>query len=423
MYGSRKMDPWEGPGLGLLKATTLFNKRDTGRVTLPRNLVATSGTLQEDFETPGDWTVHEGSVAADAVNVKTGSYSLQVTTALGYWGRITKGGLNFVLDQNKETRVWFYIADASKLQALEINFGGTADVTKNWSYYAYFHTGWNLISIKGSDWTSVGGMTWADPIVAIRFRLAAKAGETAVASLDSLYVNVVGQPAIVITFDDGGDSIYNEGYSRMKTHNIPGTLYAITDNIGTVNSVSAANLLEMQADGWIIANHTKTHADLTSLSQAEAQAEMENAESALVALGITGNGPKHLAYPGGAYNDTVIAAAQAAGMVTGRMVVSLSWYPVIPFSQHPHNVFVGQQFGNTLALAAAEAWADSVKSRGELGIALFHNLVAAPANSSQWGIADFQTFIEYLISIDLPCITIEDAWSLHGGPIWISPQS
>lgn len=423
MYGSRKLDPWEGPGLGLLEAATLFNKRDTGRVTLPRNLVTSMGTLLEDFETTAGWTVNDGSIAPDAVNVKTGSYSLEVTTALGYWGRITKGGLNFMLDQTKETRIWFYIADASKLQALEINFAGTADVAKNWSYYAYYHTGWNLISIKGSDWSAMGGMTWADPIVAIRFRLAAKAGETAVASLDSLYVNVAAQPAVVLTFDDGGSSIYDEAFSRMTTHNIPGTVYAITDNIDTLNSLSTANLLEMQADGWVIANHTKTHADLTSLSQAEAQAEMEDAAAALEALGITGNGPKHLAYPGGAYNDTVIAATQAAGMLTGRMVVSLSWYQVIPFSHHPYDVWVGQQFGNTLTLAAAEAWADGIKSRGELGIALFHNLVAAPANTSQWGISDFQDFIEYLVSIDLPCITIEDAWSLHGGPIWISPQS
>jgi len=69
---------------------------------------------------------------------------------------------------------------------------------------------------------------------------------------------------IVITFDDGHQSIYENAFPIMKEHNFPGVFYIVANRLGGVNDfVDVKELNEMIDAGWEVGSHSFSHADLT----------------------------------------------------------------------------------------------------------------------------------------------------------------
>jgi peptidoglycan/xylan/chitin deacetylase (PgdA/CDA1 family) len=80
--------------------------------------------------------------------------------------------------------------------------------------------------------------------------------------------------------------------------------------------MSASQVAGVKSAGEEIGDHTKTHPDLTSLTQANANTEIAGAKSALESAGL---GPiTTLAYPLGDYNASVEGIAQTAGLTAAR---------------------------------------------------------------------------------------------------------
>lgn len=69
---------------------------------------------------------------------------------------------------------------------------------------------------------------------------------------------------IVITFDDGHLSVYENAFPIMQELGFPGVFYIVANRInGSPDFVTAAQLKEMIAAGWEIGSHSFSHADLT----------------------------------------------------------------------------------------------------------------------------------------------------------------
>lgn len=69
---------------------------------------------------------------------------------------------------------------------------------------------------------------------------------------------------IVITFDDGHASVYENAFPIMNTLDFPGVFYIVANRLnGADDFVNVPNLLEMIGAGWEIGSHSYTHADLT----------------------------------------------------------------------------------------------------------------------------------------------------------------
>lgn len=123
---------------------------------------------------------------------------------------------------------------------------------------------------------------------------------------------------IVLTFDDNYLSIYTVAYPSLKAHGFVGYNFAHTNYVGVVTSYDHADWIEcgtMETDGVIFTeSHTKTHPNLTSLSEIVAREELAGSKAAIEAnLSKT---CRHLAYPYGGYDASVIAWAQEAGYET-----------------------------------------------------------------------------------------------------------
>jgi peptidoglycan/xylan/chitin deacetylase (PgdA/CDA1 family) len=77
--------------------------------------------------------------------------------------------------------------------------------------------------------------------------------------LYSILANLRARPKIVISFDDGNDSVFSDAYPAMLAAGVPGTCYINSNVVGNAGKMTVANLNTLYAQGWDIANHTADH--------------------------------------------------------------------------------------------------------------------------------------------------------------------
>jgi peptidoglycan/xylan/chitin deacetylase (PgdA/CDA1 family) len=228
-------------------------------------------------------------------------------------------------------------------------------------------------------------------------------------------------PAVVITFDDSLLSTYSEAFAYMEPRKVKGTVYTITSLLGgTYNGspmMSSAQLLELHAAGWTVANHTRTGDGINGQSQAIQEAEIDGGRDDLVGLGITGNGPLHVAYPGGGYDATTLAAMAAQGMLTGRTTVGASSKSNLPFVA-PYEIG-GDQVLAAETLVSQQNWLTDLKASRKVGVIVFHDLLADNPTGSNWLTSNFRAWIDFLVLEGVQTLTIEEADRLQSGSITV----
>lgn len=111
-------------------------------------------------------------------------------------------------------------------------------------------------------------------------------------------------PSVALTFDDGYVDNYTEMYPILKKYNAKATIFLISDQIDKPGYLSRAQIKEMSGSGLVsFQSHTKTHRDLTTLSEADARTEFRY--SKYIISQITGKPVTVLSYPQGQYTDTL----------------------------------------------------------------------------------------------------------------------
>ena len=137
--------------------------------------------------------------------------------------------------------------------------------------------------------------------------------------------------ALAVTFDDGMRSVLDRAAPILRTLGLPATVFVPTDLVGGDGPMSWPGverwlgsphehelvplgwdeLRLLRDEGWEIASHTRTHARLIKLGDAELREELEGSRARLEAE--LGEPCRTLAYPYGEADDRVIEAARAAG--------------------------------------------------------------------------------------------------------------
>ena len=119
--------------------------------------------------------------------------------------------------------------------------------------------------------------------------------------------------SVVITFDDGYESVYRHALPLLRKYNFPATLFVYTDFIGAGDALSWAQLQELSGSGLVsVQAHSKTHRNLIERSagdtdtsyrqmlELEARAPREALERKLSAP------VRQYAYPYGDANEAVL---------------------------------------------------------------------------------------------------------------------
>lgn len=119
---------------------------------------------------------------------------------------------------------------------------------------------------------------------------------------------------IIITFDDGYLDAYTSAYPILTKHNFFGVFYIITNNIGKGNFLTGEQIVELDSNKMIIGSHSKTHPDLTKISNNDINNQLIDSKQYLETL--LSHSVSDLCYPSGKYNDDVTLLVKSTGYLT-----------------------------------------------------------------------------------------------------------
>jgi peptidoglycan/xylan/chitin deacetylase (PgdA/CDA1 family)/uncharacterized caspase-like protein len=144
---------------------------------------------------------------------------------------------------------------------------------------------------------------------------------------------------IVLTFDDGPHRRYSEEIAAiLKQYDAPAVFFSVGRNIGTLDGAGAAKLgagaevsRKLKAAGYVLANHSYTHAQLNKQSGAALKAEILNTDALLKAVD-----PQRSAlfrFPYGAHNAEGMHLLADANLKSVMWNIdSLDWADPVPSS-------------------------------------------------------------------------------------------
>jgi len=114
---------------------------------------------------------------------------------------------------------------------------------------------------------------------------------------------------VSFTFDDGRANQLTNAVPALDAAGMKGTFFIISDALTWGSSyLTAAQVKALADDGQEVGNHTKTHADLTTLSASGVRTEFTKSQAKLTAA-AGGVAPRTCAYPHGSANSTVESVA------------------------------------------------------------------------------------------------------------------
>ncbi|MEN4070370.1 MAG: polysaccharide deacetylase family protein [Methanobacterium sp.] len=124
---------------------------------------------------------------------------------------------------------------------------------------------------------------------------------------------------VAIFFDDGWQNQYDVALPILLRHDFKASFTIITDYIGTGEGfweyMSHKEIKELAEHGMDIAAHTKTHPDLTKLTDEQMREEIFGSKEYLANLGFE---VRTFAYPFNAWNDIAVGYVKEAGFVCAR---------------------------------------------------------------------------------------------------------
>jgi peptidoglycan/xylan/chitin deacetylase (PgdA/CDA1 family) len=114
------------------------------------------------------------------------------------------------------------------------------------------------------------------------------------------------QRRCALTFDDGPEAQYTPRIlDVLATHEVPATFFCLGRQVNAHPDL----VHRIHTEGHLLANHTFTHPDLTTLSPHDATEEI--AHTGEVLARITGSAPRWFRPPYGAINSVVRRVAEA----------------------------------------------------------------------------------------------------------------
>jgi len=393
----------------------------TTRSVLPQNYVRKTGTLFEDFETLGDWSLQSGTgtVEVDTEHFITGTKSLKITetgaagVVVGYQKTISQNFRNW--DRYLTADVYIPHDPYLYVQNVYIRIASTTNYSKtmygNWSY-TVLKKGWNRLTLHPADWLVTGSDSFENDMVRLCVRLlpSASAGGPVSISIDNLKLGERTVPKVAFTFDDIHKNSYDNGCVYMMNRGLKGTYYSTMNEPDQANRMTTAELTTAYNAGWAISNHTTDHTSLSTLSTAaEIISKIQPMTDWLIAHGFT-RSAQHLAFPSGEYNDLVLDTCAGLGLKTVRSTTHE--YNRAPF----YDGFLSEKpLDSTVSLATAMSQIDYAIKYGCTVIFLAHEIDTV-AGTGKWATADFQALVDYAIARKIDIVSIDELYEGQFNP-------
>jgi peptidoglycan/xylan/chitin deacetylase (PgdA/CDA1 family) len=117
---------------------------------------------------------------------------------------------------------------------------------------------------------------------------------------------------ILLTFDDGSETIYENALPVMQRYNFTGVSYIVYNYVGIRNYMNADQIQALYAAGWEVGSHGLSHTDLTAHPGRQMDEIVESRRKLESLLGIP---VLSFAYPFGAYDSDSLHYVHQAGYI------------------------------------------------------------------------------------------------------------
>ena len=244
-----------------------------------------------------------------------------------------------------------------------------------------------LTQLRSQPDTTTGSPVNANAFVRVRALVTLGAGVTGTFYVGPINYNWYSQPQIVFSFDDGDETFYTEAFAYMQPRGIPGSVALNREGSGT--PLSVAQVQEMLAAGWSFHNHSDTHQNLATLTDAQITAEVQGAIDYWASQGITLD-PHTFILPYGSRNalvDTVLARYYRYSLLA-----SGASFPIWDGVNDPYKMF-RQVIDVPTSTATTLGALNTAQARGNALIYFGHKL-ATGAGAGHTEIANFKTLVD-----------------------------
>ena len=209
--------------------------------------------------------------------------------------------------------------------------------------------------------------------------------------------------AIVLTFDDWSPGHYPIVVPELQNRNLNATFFVMNTSIASWNH-PWPDVVTTASYGNEIANHTKTHPDLTTQTAAQLNDEI-TVMKALIDQNIISQKALLFAYPQGLYNTAVIDTVKAAGHVAARGVQAPTNYTYNFIATNDDYYKISTYaMGPSVTSTLFNTQVQNVINGGGLLTFLYHSVDDATSTHgdtwySQVKQADLQTQLDKLVSV------------------------
>jgi peptidoglycan/xylan/chitin deacetylase (PgdA/CDA1 family)/uncharacterized protein YfiM (DUF2279 family) len=205
---------------------------------------------------------------------------------------------------------------------------------------------------------------------------------------------------VTFVFDDGLASQYQNARGILNAAGVKASFGIITSYVGSSPYMSWANLATLKNESHEISGHSRTHADLSTLSQSEVQNEVKGSYDDLVAQGFT---PKTFLYPVGGVNPVVEQVTKDAGYIGSRG----SYWGLNSPTANKYALY-DIRLDKTMTLAATKAWIDQAYADKRWLIFELHDIL--PSGGDEYAISTslLQSIVDYVKAKGIKVVTLEE---------------
>ncbi|WP_336362455.1 polysaccharide deacetylase family protein [Halalkalicoccus salilacus] len=263
------------------------------------------GELVDDFENLEDWTpIEDGQVAGDTENALVGSQSARIQGSGTFAGmfRAYPEGLN-VANRNLSLALAVDAPRPARV-TVELLAPGESDMLRGTKTVVGTYTGWMRMDV---GITGQRGEPNLENVQEMRIRLDA-AEETDIRFwVDDLRATPKAEQGyVMLTFDDGVASQYENVFPRLNDRDMPGVVAVSSDSLNRDGRLYIDQLREMRDAGWDVSSHPEGEAFQQPLDDMEAiRSAVESNYEYLDNRGFP-NGARHMFVPYHNVNQEVI---------------------------------------------------------------------------------------------------------------------